>query len=275
MPRNWLIGVCTFVLIAFGLPWLGWFFVGDERLSLWLFPLFCSLAGFAASFAEGGRAGLGAFSRRVFAVSRAPRYVLIGIFIPLLLGLSYLLSKGVSLRDFVLSPAAVMGLTLGAALVTGPLAEEFGWRGYLQHTLLGRLAPFWGALALGGIWCAWHFPLYRTSVFASPAVALSFLSYLVTWSIFMVYLVERAGGSVWPAVAMHWAANTHVDVLRVLLPSIDGSVLPGGSKGSLYYLAAAIAFVLFNRQFFFAKHPRVPQTAVNGSLEPAPLRSSA
>lgn len=273
MPRNWLIGVCTFVLIAFGLPWLGWFFVGDERLSLWLFPLFCSLAGFAAAFAEGGTQGLGAFSRRVFAVSRAPRYVLIGILVPLLLGLSYLLSKGVSLRDFVLSPAAVMGLTLGAALVTGPLAEEFGWRGYLQHTLLGRLAPFWVALILGGIWCAWHFPLYRTSVFASPAVALSFLSYLVTWSIFMVYLVERAGGSVWPAVAMHWAANTHVDVLRVLLPSIDGSVLPGGSKGSLYYLAAAIALVAFNHRFFFAKHPRMLQTTADGPMAMARIAS--
>lgn len=142
--------------------------------------------------------------------------------------------------------------------VTGPLAEEFGWRGYLQPALLRRLAPFWTALILGGVWWAWHFPLYQASVFASPAVALSFLAYLATWSIFMVYLVERAGGSVWPAVAIHWAANMHVDVLRVLLPSVDGSLLPGGSKGGVFYLAIALAFVAFNRRFFFIKPPRDP-----------------
>lgn len=272
MPRNWLAGVCTFFLIAFGIPWIGWFFVRDERLSLWLFPLFCSLAGFAAAFAEGGKAGLAAFSRRVLAMSHSLRWVLIGVLIPLVLGVSYLLGKGVSLQDFVLSPAAVMGLTLGAALLTGPLAEEFGWRGYLQHTLLGRLAPFWVALILGVVWWAWHFPLYQTSVFASPAVAFSFLTYLVTWSVLMVFLVERASGSVWPAIALHWAANTHVDILRVLLPSIDGGVLPGGSKGSLFYLAAAIALVAFNRRFFFTTHPRTTQATADSSL--APLRSS-
>ena len=274
MTRHPLAGVCTYFLIAFGVPWVGWLFVGDERLSLWLFPLFCSLAGFAASFAEGGKAGLGTFCRRVFALGQTLPYLVLGVLIPLAFGLSYLLGKGVSLSDFVLSPAAVLGLTLGAALITGPLAEEFGWRGYLQHFLLGRFAPFWVAVVVGCTWWAWHFPLYRTSVFASPLVAVSFLAYLLTWSIFMVYLVERCAGSVWPAVALHWAANTHVDILRVLLPSIDGSLLPGGSKGSLYYLAAALAFVVFNHRFFFTKqrsHHALQATA-SGSFAPSGRR---
>src|SRR5688500_6766176 len=58
----------------------------------------------------------------------------------------------------------------------------------------------------------------------------------------MVFLVERGGGSVWPAVALQWAANTHPSVLQSLLPYVDGGILPGGSKGSLFYLGAACTF---------------------------------
>lgn len=262
MARNPFVGIATFLLVAFGIPWVGWFFVGNEQLSLWLFPLFCSVAGFAAAFIEGGKAGLLAFSQRVFATTRALRYVLIGIAIPLLIGLGYVLSNGVALSDFVLSPAAIMGLALGAALVTGPLAEEFGWRGYLQHTLLSRLAPIWVALIVGSLWWAWHFPLYQSSVFASVKLGFSFWAYLVTWSVFMVYLVQRAGGSVWPAVAVHWIANTHANILGVLLPSTDGSVLPGGSKGAVFYLAIAAVFAVVNYRFFFRNPARVNTRAI-------------
>src|SRR5688500_36814 len=73
--------------------------------------------------------------------------------------------------------------------------------------MLNRFAPFWTALIVGGIWWVWHFALYRTSVFASPGSAFNFFAYLVTWSILMVFLVERGGGSVWPAVALHWGSQ--------------------------------------------------------------------
>jgi membrane protease YdiL (CAAX protease family) len=247
------MAMAVFFLIAFGVPWAGWLLVGDETLSLWLFPMFASLAGFAAAFAEGGREGLKAFSRRVFAIVPALPYALAGALLPVCLGLAYLLTRGAPLSGMPWTPVAVLALSLGAALVTGPLAEEFGWRGYLQHRLLDRFAPFWTALLVGGIWWLWHFALYPTSVFAQPALALNFLAFLVTWSIFMVFLVERAGGSVWPAVLLHWAANTHPSVLQALLPAVDGGSLPGGSKGSLFYLGAACVFAVFQYRFFFVR----------------------
>ena len=261
MTRKPWVGLATFVLVAFGVPWAGWLYVQDERLSLWFFPLFASIAGFAAALAEEGKVGFAGFCRRVFKVAGAWRYVLVALCIPLLLGVGYLLVTGVPAASIVLSPAAIAGLSLGAALITGPLAEEFGWRGYLQHALLGRLAPFWAALAVGAIWWVWHFALYRDSVFTSAASALKFLAYLETWAIFMVFLVQRAGGSVWPAVALHWAANTHPGMLQALFPSVDGSLLPGGSKGSLFYLGVACVFALVNHRFFFRKRTAGQSTA--------------
>jgi hypothetical protein len=67
----------------------------------------------------------------------------------------------------------------------------------------------------------------------------------------MVFLVQRAGGSVWPAVILHWAANTHPNVMQSLLPEVDGGFLPGGSKGALFYLGVACIFLAVKRRFFF------------------------
>jgi uncharacterized protein len=69
----------------------------------------------------------------------------------------------------------------------------------------------------------------------------------------MVYLVTRANGSVWPAVFLHWAANTHPGILGTLFPSLDGSWLPGGSKGALFYLAVAAVFAAIYWRFFTAR----------------------
>ena len=277
MSRSSLSGMATFLAVAFGIPWSGWLLIRDEHLSLWLFPVFASIAGFAAAFVEGGFKGLRSFSNRVFARIGASRYLAAAAALPLGLGLAYLLLRGQPLGTMPWSPLSVAGVWLLAAVVTGPIAEEFGWRGYLQPKLLGQLAPFWTALIVAAVWWLWHFALYRESVFASPVSALNFLAYLATWSIFMVFLVERAGGSAWPAVVFHWAANTHPNVLQALLPTVDGSALPGGSKGSLFYLSAACLFALFNWRFFFQKQG-VNITAdamANNSSKPTPLRGAA
>src|SRR4051794_18481067 len=121
MTRRSIIGPVTFLLVAFGIPWSGWLLVHDERLSLWLFPMFASFAGFAASFAAGGTKGLREFSARVFTIRRTLLYVTAAVLIPVSLGLSYLLAMGMSLSSIVLSTEALLGLSLGAALVTGPL----------------------------------------------------------------------------------------------------------------------------------------------------------
>ncbi|MGH8076187.1 MAG: CPBP family intramembrane glutamic endopeptidase [Lysobacter sp.] len=212
MPRRELFGLVTFFLIAFGIPWYGWAVIDDETLSLWLFPLFCSIGGFCAAYVEGGTDGLREFRRRTLRLRGALKWIVLASVIPLALGLSYLLGSGVPLSSMRLSMEAMLGLTLAAALVTGPLAEEFGWRGYLQHKLLRHMRPIWVVLAVGALWCAWHIPLFYSSVFSSPDSALRFLVYVVTWTVFILYLVQRANGSVWPAVFFHWGANTHADV---------------------------------------------------------------
>ena len=269
MPHRRRIGLAVFFAVAFAVPWFGWTLIDNAALSLWLFPLCVSAAGFAAAWAEGGRTGLGEFCRRTCRVRGAMRWTLLAALIAPALGLAYLLATGTSLA--ALRPAYEAGLatTLAAAVVTGPLAEEFGWRGYLQHRLLDRLSPLATALCIGAVWSLWHVPLFGEAVFGSVASSLRYLGYLSVWSVFMVYLVRRGGGSVWPAVAFHWAANVHADLLAVLLPSVDGSLLPGGSKGLGLYLLLAALFVALRWRFFAGR------SAAPHLIERAPLAATA
>ncbi|MBD5526881.1 MAG: CPBP family intramembrane metalloprotease [Lachnospiraceae bacterium] len=47
-------------------------------------------------------------------------------------------------------------------LVSGPLNEEFGWRGYSLDQLFARFGFVGATLILGFIWGIWHLPWYFT-----------------------------------------------------------------------------------------------------------------
>jgi membrane protease YdiL (CAAX protease family) len=51
-------------------------------------------------------------------------------------------------------------LYLFFALISGPLNEEFGWRGFALDKLFIRFGFWKGSVALGIIWAAWHLPWY-------------------------------------------------------------------------------------------------------------------
>jgi len=248
MQRSDIVGLTVFFTIAFLVPWLGWSLIDAPALHLWLFPLCCSLGGFAAAWAAGGTGGLRRFCRRTLNPVGALGWTVLAALLPLAIGLLYLLLNGVPLSAMQPSARALLGLTLGAALVTGPLAEEFGWRGYLQPLLLRHMRPLYAVPLVALLWAAWHIPLFGYAVFGTPVTALRFFGYLLAWSAFMACLVLWARGSVWPAVAFHWGANVHANVLGVLFPGLDGGALPGGSKGLwLYLLAAAACSALYWR----------------------------
>jgi len=48
-------------------------------------------------------------------------------------------------------------------LITGPLCEELGWRGFVLPRLPKRFNPFTASLILGVIWGVWHLPSFFLS----------------------------------------------------------------------------------------------------------------
>lgn len=83
-------------------------------------------------------------------------------------GLSILISTKVfqgsvpgfgGIQEIIRAPYLIL-LYLGFALISGPLNEEFGWRGFSLDHLLVRYGFMKGSLILGFIWGIWHLPWY-------------------------------------------------------------------------------------------------------------------
>ena len=56
-------------------------------------------------------------------------------------------------------PFGLLGFTL-PIIVSGPLSEEFGWRGFALDRLLTGRGGGAADLILGGFWAFWHLPLF-------------------------------------------------------------------------------------------------------------------
>lgn len=126
---------------------------------------------------------------------------------------------GLSL-DGVPAPALAVGLLAAAALTTplasvvsGPLGEELGWRGYLYPSLCGWM-PRWKAMVVSGvIWGIWHTPLlvmgwdYGTDYPGYPLGGIAVLTLCtVCMGAFQCWLTDQSG-NIWPAVLAHGALN--------------------------------------------------------------------
>jgi membrane protease YdiL (CAAX protease family) len=122
--------------------------------------------------------------------------------------------QGHSVGAFDASGALRIPLILAAALPFGPLAEELGWRGYLQPRLMVRTSPAATSLIIGAIWTFWHAPLYwapaGTSISGEPVTLLAVLFYLVevtALAFLFTWVWLRSDGSVLLAVALHLTFN--------------------------------------------------------------------
>jgi membrane protease YdiL (CAAX protease family) len=100
----------------------------------------------------------------------------------------------------------------------GPLAEEFGWRGYLVPKAQDTLAPFTTGMLVGIIWVVWHAPLFILGSQSSVIGGIPFVWYLpliTGFSVIFVYLYNGSGGSVLLCVLFHASINTFIGMISL------------------------------------------------------------
>lgn len=249
-PAGSSAGFLVFFLVAFGLPWSGWIAIRFmpapgplwQALAMFWFPAAVSVAGFVAAFADGGRPALGAFVRRVSSVRFAPWLWLAALALPLLAAaLTFAIHPADLLRGGHPLWARLLAPLTFANLWTGPLAEEFGWRGYLLPRFSRRFSPVVAGLAIGPIWALWHVPLFYDSVYAHVDSACSFVAWVTAWSVVMSLVVARCRGSVLPSILIHFLINTQVGFAAALLPALPQDRLPGGFPFTVASVVVALA----------------------------------
>jgi len=79
------------------------------------------------------------------------------------IGIGFYARQGHPVGPFDLAGAWQIPLTRLMALPFGPLAEELGWRGYLQPALMARTSPAAVSLIIGAVWTFWHAPRWPSS----------------------------------------------------------------------------------------------------------------
>lgn len=140
-------------------------------------------------------------------------------------------------------------------LLTGPLFEEFGWRGFLQPRLEELMPPWIAAICVGTLWTAWHFPLFLIGwTSASPPV---FLLIMVGLSVVMAAAFNASGRAVVVAVLMHSAFNASPNFLSGYLANVPTREHPSAELlMGLSFLLMAVLAVIFTRGRIFARAER-------------------
>lgn len=148
-------------------------------------------------------------------------YILAFVAIPLAICAAYFLFGGVGISSDI-SPAIIMTLlvTFVTYLAGGPLQEEGGWRGFALHRLQQRYHPLVAAVILGIMHCLWHIPLFFTSEWDTARSGVSqlwaYLVLVVSMSVVMSWLVNKARGSVFLAILAHNSVNWSLFVVATL-----------------------------------------------------------
>ena len=153
-------------------------------------------------------------------------------------------------------PTILVGFVM--MLPYGPLAEEFGWRGYALPLLQKRMNAILVSLVLGVIWWAWHLPQLlipelQWAVGAMPPFV--YLLIMLPGAVLATWIYNNTGGSVLLTILFHCAMNYSVGLLGFNSPYFLPMMLAG-----LWSVAILVTLIygpkqLSKREMDFSDHP--------------------
>ena len=96
--------------------------------------------------------------------------------------------------------------------MSGPLQEEFGWRGYALDKLQSKYTALTSSLLLGFIWAVWHMPLNFTTGIGDQyslviSTVIGSIVSLMLLSIFFTWIFNNTGKSILTAMLFHASMN--------------------------------------------------------------------
>ncbi|MCX7795883.1 MAG: CPBP family intramembrane metalloprotease [bacterium] len=203
-----------FFILTFAWSWILWLPEVLWGFRLYLAPFGPTVSAFVLTYINEGLSGTKALLRRGldFRFKRV-WFVPIFLLMPTIVGLSLLLAilsgESVPSMPFLSQPFIVIPAFFYIFFLGGPLAEEFGWRGYALDRLQIRYNAFISSIILGILWGLWHLPLffmkgqdiYRSVPIWGFILGTVFLSILFTW------IYNNTGRSILAVLLFHTMSN--------------------------------------------------------------------
>lgn len=188
--------------------------------------------------------GLKQFLKKSYIDNLNLKIILIALFLPILMvGAPKLLNHlifGGALNLGILSPKKI--LIVFWALV----AEELGWRGFLQNKLQPYFNKLTLPLILGVIWAAWHYHFYLYGTNSAPLVL--FTLGCVTESYVYFALTKCVNGNIVPASVFHFSGNLCFNLFLINPEYNKGSTLPYQLYILCSLITAVIAFSVIHKR---------------------------
>ena len=272
----------VFFLVAFGIPWFVWTLmhfleVSDStRAALFYFGDFCSVGGFVAAFVASKKDGILTMLRRLVDFRFPAIWWIIAIAIPFFyMTIAFVLGSYSEIRGLgVIEPSRLLVIFTPTAFVmflTGPIGEEFGWRGFVLPKLLEKFTPFSASVVLGIIWGFWHYPIYADNIFSSFYTGFVFIVHTIFMSIIMTVIFLNTRGNLLIAMVYHWLANVLQFAYTAAFVSTNSTFDPFQNVGEL--IVIGILFIFYRKKMcekyegellFFKDHPAPLTTATEG-----------
>lgn len=127
------------------------------------------------------------------------------------------------------------------------VAEEIGWRGYLEPLLRmygvhKRIVP----CIIGIIWCLWHYHFFLQNSVAVP-IPLFFISCIIESYIYS-FLMRATSNNIVSAMTYHFAWNLFIHVAAITPSDNNGSIFP--------YIILVVLEALLLPGFLRVKNPK-------------------
>ena len=168
-----------------------------------------SIAGVVMAGRTGGRAAIRRMFARVIPTwASVPWYIAVIVVYPAAgLAATWLMAPD-ALAHVPSWDRLLMLVPLTLVTDTGPLGEEFGWRGFALPRMLDRWRPLVSAVILGLIWFAWHLPTFFIPTLSQSHLSIPlFVVNSVSLSILMTWLYLRTRGDLLLMILVHVIAN--------------------------------------------------------------------
>jgi membrane protease YdiL (CAAX protease family) len=232
----------AFTALTFAVSWASWLAIIDQLgpnpfastplvMALFLLGAYSpSLVGVILTGVYDGKAGLKALLKRTLAFRVGGLWFLAALLVgPILYAAAaaVYVALGGSVGEVNYGLLPWIPVVFIVPIVFGPLAEEFGWRGFALPLLDHKRKPIVASVIIGFIWALWHAPLFWAETGTSISgytidaytIALFFAA-VIGSSFIYTWMFNGTAGSLFIAVLLHLSMNASGTITGMLFPEM-------------------------------------------------------
>jgi membrane protease YdiL (CAAX protease family) len=199
-----------------------------------------ALAAIVVMLLHGGKRGLKRFLAEKYFTTFRGALCLVAFLAPMIL---LAIAKALSMA-FTPSVVIIQQPSVGKAVIIAwaLIAEELGWRGFLQERVERLAGAPLTPLIIGVVWGLWHFHYFMTGAMNVPFWALLLVCVFESYGYFVI--TKHAQGNIIPASVWHFSGNLFINLFALNPDANGGNPLPYITATFVYGLCV-IGFVMY------------------------------